>query len=83
MLYRERHVKDAGHAYSGRMEIARWKREPSAKYKYTSEPIKIEEVDGTVIVTSHLVGDFPGGPIDLRYFFRLEDGGIAVLETAL
>jgi len=76
-------VKDEGNTHNGRMEIARWKAEASAKYEYTSEPIKIEEVNGKVIVTSHLVGNFPGSPVDLRYFFELEGGKIAALETAL
>ncbi len=33
-----------------------------------------------IVVTSHLVGDFPGSPIDLRFIFTLEGGGIASLE---
>lgn len=76
-------VKDEGNTYKGRLEIARWKAEVSAKYEYTNEPIRIEEVNGTVIVTSHLAGNFPGSPVDLRYFFKLEGGKIAALETAL
>lgn len=76
-------VKDEGNTYKGRAAIARWKAEASAKYQYTSEPLKIERADGKVIVTSHLVGNFPGSPVDLRYFFVLEGGKIAALETAL
>jgi len=33
-------------------------------------------------VTSHLVGDFPGSPMNLRYRFTLERGKIASLEIA-
>jgi SnoaL-like protein len=76
-------VKDEGNTYNGRTEITRWKAEASAKYEYASEPIKVEEVDGKVVVTSHLVGNFPGSPVDLRYFFELEGGKIAALATAL
>jgi len=32
------------------------------------------------VVTSHVVGDFPGSPIDLRYLFVLDDDRIAELE---
>lgn len=35
---------------------------------------------GRIVVTAHLVGDFPGSPTDLRYFFVLEDDKIADLE---
>jgi len=32
------------------------------------------------VVTSRLTGNFPGSPVDLRYFFRLEGDKIASLE---
>ena len=32
------------------------------------------------VITSRLTGDFPGSPVDLRFFFRLERGKIASLE---
>ena len=73
-------VKDEGHTHTGRAAIERWKTEASAKYQYTSEPIACEQKDGKTVVTSHLVGNFPGSPIDLRYFFQLEADKIALLE---
>jgi len=73
-------VKDEGHTHTGRAAIKRWKTEASAKYQYTSEPIACEQKDGKTVVTSHLVGNFPGSPIDLRYFFQLEADKIALLE---
>ena len=73
-------VKDEGHTHKGRAAIKAWKTDASAKYKYTSEPFACEEKDGTTVVTSHLVGNFPGSPVDLRYFFRLEGDKIASLE---
>jgi len=73
-------VKDEGHTHTGRAAIKRWKTEASAKYQYTSEPIACEQKDGKTVVTSHLVGNFPGSPIDLRYFFQLEADEIALLE---
>ena len=36
--------------------------------------------DGKTIVTSRLVGNVPGSPVDLRYFFKLEGDKIASLE---
>ncbi|MGS0894800.1 nuclear transport factor 2 family protein [Burkholderia stagnalis] len=76
-------VKDEGRTYNGRIEIACWKSESSTKYQYTCEPIAIAEVGGKIVVTGHLVGNFPGSPVDLKYLFELENEKIAALETIL
>ena len=47
---------------------------------YTVEPFAMEEEDGRTVITSHLVGNFPGSPVDLRYFFVLKDDRIAELK---
>jgi hypothetical protein len=53
--------------------IAAWK-------AHTTSPIKVAKDERTYLVISHVVGDFPGCPIDLRYAFTLERGKIATLE---
>lgn len=73
-------VKDEGRTHVGRAAIAAWKSETSTKYTYTSEPIALENAGDTTIVTSHLVGDFPGSPIDLRFIFTIAGDRIASLE---
>jgi len=73
-------VKDEGHTHKGWAAIKQWKTDASQKYEYTSEPFACEEKDGKTVVTSHLVGNFPGSPVDLRYFFKLEGDKIASLE---
>jgi hypothetical protein len=73
-------VKDEGHTYTGILAIEQWKTESSTKYTYTSEPLTLDQRDGTTVVTSRLTGNFPGSPVDLRFFFRLERGKIAFLE---
>ena len=73
-------VKDEGHTHKGWAAIKSWKTDASAKYEYTSEPFASEENDGKTVVTSHLVGNFPGSPVDLRFFFKLEGDKIASLE---
>ncbi len=73
-------VKDEGSVHTGIVEIRRWKAETAGKYNYTSEPLAVERKDGAVLITAHVAGDFPGSPIDLRYFFHLEGGKIASLE---
>jgi len=73
-------VKDEGHTHKGRGAIKEWKTDASAKYEYTCEPIACEEKDGKTVVTCHLVGNFPGSPVDLRFLFKLEGDKIASLE---
>lgn len=73
-------VKDEGHTYLGRDAIQAWKQASAAKYTYTTEPFAWEQKNGRHIVSSHVAGNFPGSPVDLRYHFRLERGLIATLE---
>ena len=73
-------VKDEGHTYTGHQAIRRWRTDTSTKYDYVSEPFAITTKDGVTVVTSHLTGNFPGSPLDLRYFFRLEGDKISALE---
>ena len=74
-------VKDEGHTYRGRDAIKQWKSDASAKYQYTCEPLACELKDGKVVATNRLTGNFPGSPVDLRFFFELDrDGKITALE---
>lgn len=73
-------VKDEGRIHIGRAAIKQWKENSTTKYQYTSEPFVSEGKDGKTVVTSHLVGNFPGSPVDLRYFFELDGDKIASLE---
>ena len=73
-------VKDEGHTYKGRAAIQRWKADASIKYQYTCEPLAREERDGKTVITGHLVGNFPGSPVDLRFFFELAGEKIESLE---
>jgi len=73
-------VKDGGHTYNGRNAIADWKAVSDKKFTYSCTPIKIDHHDDKDIVTGHLVGDFPGSPVDLRFIFKLEGDKITDLE---
>ena len=73
-------VKDEGHTYNGLAAIKKWKTDSSTKYTYTSEPFASEQRDGKTVITSRLTGNFPGSPVDLRFFFGLDDDKIASLE---
>ena len=73
-------VQDEGHTFRGRAAIKQWKADASAKYQYTSEPIACEQKDGKFVVISRLTGNFPGSPVNLRFFFGLDGDKIASLE---
>ena len=74
-------VKDEGHTYAGRAAIKKWKEDAATKYQYTCEPLACDQQAGKTVVTSRLTGNFPGSPVDLRFFFELEGDKIASLEV--
>ena len=76
-------VKDEGQTHKGHAAIKQWKSDASNKYEYTSEPFASEQKDGKTVVTSRLTGNFPGSPVDLRFFFELEGDKISALEIIL
>ena len=73
-------VKDEGRTHNGRAAIKEWKTDASAKYQYTCEPSACEQRGGKAVVTCRLTGNFPGSPVDLRFFFGLEGDKVASLE---
>lgn len=73
-------VVDEGNTYTGRDAIRQWMANASTQYTYNVEPFALSQQDGRIVVSSHLVGNFPGSPVDLRYFFVLRGDRIASLE---
>lgn len=76
-------VKDQGKTHMGYDAIRAWKAGTTRRYTYTVEPFFIASENGKTQVTGHVVGDFPGSPIDLRYFFVLADSKLAELEITV
>lgn len=76
-------VQDEGKTYRGLMAIKEWKANASTEYQYTSVPFASEVKDEKIIVTSRVTGNFPGSPVDLRFFFQLIGDKIASLEIVL
>ena len=76
-------VKDKGRTHTGREAIRKWMAEALTEYSYSVEPFSIGADHGRTLVTAHAVGTFPGGPIDLRFFFVLSDDKIAELEITV
>ena len=73
-------VHDEGHDINGRDTIRAWAAESRAKYQFTATPTAIAVTAEEIVVTAHLVGAFPGSPVDLRYRFQVADGLINRLE---
>lgn len=74
-------VTDERRTHKGRSAIKAWKTDASAKFQYTCVPFACEEKDGRTVVTCRLVGNFPGSPLDLRFFFKIGGDKIASLEV--
>lgn len=76
-------VKDEGKSHRGHEAIRQWKAAATQKYTYTVDPFFIATENGKTQVMGRVSGDFPGSPIDLRYFFVLADNKIAELEITV
>lgn len=76
-------VIDERRTHTGRNAIRQWKAEATTKFSYTTDPFAVREENGQTVVKAHVVGNFPGSPVDLRYAFVLEGDQIARLEITL
>jgi phenylpyruvate tautomerase PptA (4-oxalocrotonate tautomerase family) len=74
-------VTDEGQTHRGRAAIKAWKDTASLKFTYTTKPFASKTESGLTVVTSHVVGDFPGSPVDLRYAFGVKGDKIASLRV--
>jgi hypothetical protein len=76
-------VVDDGGTHTGAGAIRAWLSTSSTEWTYTSTPTAFHRTDDEhFAVTQHVVGDFPGGVVDLRYRFTLRDGLIGHLVIA-
>jgi hypothetical protein len=76
-------VTDDGRTYRGASEIETWLNRATSEYSYTTTPLGAEQ-DGPERYTAiqRLEGDFPGGKVDLRFRFTLDQGLIGDLVIA-
>ncbi|MFD7899963.1 nuclear transport factor 2 family protein [Streptomyces sp. NPDC059743] len=79
----EANVTDDGRTYRGSVAIKGWLEQATSQYTYTTTPVGAER-DGPdrYTVVQHLEGDFPGGRVDLRYRFVLDEHGL-ISELAI
>jgi hypothetical protein len=73
-------VLDEGRTYEGPAAIEAWKAGASRRYRYTTQPQRIEREGDRYVVIGQVTGDFPSSPAELRYIFAVERGRISSLE---
>jgi len=76
------HVNDEANDYYG-AQIADWIYQATVDTKPTVEATDIVRDGDAFVVTAQVSGNFPGSPVDLRYFFTLDDSKIATLLIKL
>src|SRR3954469_21885681 len=75
-------VRDEGHVHVGPNAIRAWKKETSAKYRITVEPVEYGIESGSTVVVARVSGAFAGSPANLTYRFGISvDGQIEALEV--
>ena len=73
-------VKDEGREHRGVQAIREWMKETIRKYKFKAEPTGVARENDRTAVAVTVSGDFPGSPIALTYWFKLEGHRIVRLE---
>jgi hypothetical protein len=76
-------VTDSGTRYSRRGEVLDFLQRATTEFEYTSTLIGAER-DGTVATAiNRLEGNFPGGVVELRYRFSLNDDESAINQLVI
>jgi hypothetical protein len=76
-------VIDEDTTFTGTEPIRHWLTDAASEYTYTRTLTSVDRLDDDVyVVHNHLSGDFPGGEVDLRYRFELNDDLIHHLTIA-
>jgi len=76
-------VHDEDQDWVGREQIRQWLLKTSTEYTFTRTLLGIERGAGSCwLVRNRLEGNFPGGVVDLRYEFTVDDGLISRLSIA-
>ena len=72
-------VVDQDEGFTGRAEIRAWRERLASTFTWTTDVTSIEQVGDEYVVGTHLVGDFPGGVVDLTNRFTVSAGLITRL----
>ncbi|MGY1761448.1 nuclear transport factor 2 family protein [Geodermatophilus sp. SYSU D00779] len=76
-------VVDQGQTFRGSGEVLEFLRNAGAEFRYTTELVGAQRIDGTRwVAVNRLEGDFPGGVAELQYRFAMDGDLIAELVIA-
>ena len=73
-------VFDEGQERKGVAAIRAWSEETGNKYAPQTQATAVQLAQSAAVVTARVSGNFPGSPVELRYFFTLRNDKIAQLE---
>ncbi|NOJ60013.1 nuclear transport factor 2 family protein [Arthrobacter sp. 260] len=73
-------VTDNGTHYAGREDLLRFLTTTTTEFEFTTTFLRAESHGDRHVVWNRLEGNFPGGTVDLKYTFNLEDGLIRTLD---
>ena len=76
-------VLDEGKTLQGKKAIENWFHQTREKYKFTTEPISVEDQKNAMILTAKVTGDFPGSPVTLKYRLEINNDRIQDLRITL
>src|SRR4051794_36125921 len=69
-------VRDERRDIIGTEAVRAWKKETSAKYRITAQPLECRQQDGRTTVVVKVSGAFNGSPAKLTYGFGFSGGGL-------
>ena len=70
------HVTDDGSTYRGRDDVLSWLTGAASEWETTSTRLSVTTEGQVTTVATRIVGNFPGGQVDLRQEFVLDDEGL-------
>jgi hypothetical protein len=73
-------VNDEGHEHRGLAAIRAWMKETIERYDFNAEPASVARSHEQTAVSVVLSGKFPGSPVTVTYWFKLDGQKIVRLE---
>lgn len=71
-------VFDEGKTHNGKTEIQQWIEKANSAYQAVMKPLEYSAIEE--VLKAEVSGSFPGSPIVLSYYFKLQNGLIESLK---
>lgn len=71
-------VFDEGKTHNGKTEIQQWIEKANSAYQAVMRPLEYSAIEE--VLKAEVSGSFPGSPIVLSYYFKLQNGLIESLK---